>query len=85
MLECLIGIGVMLVGLLLGIGLIRLAALAVFAIIALAAAGLVVYCIQAGEWQGWFDIAWRSLATGFIAALASLPVLPYTPFFNRKK
>lgn len=85
MLECLFGIGLMLLGLLLGIGLIRLTAAAVLALIALAAAGFVVYSVQAGDWQGWFDIGWHAAVTGLVAAVASLPVLPYTPFFNRKK
>ncbi|MFA4945503.1 MAG: hypothetical protein WC789_12475 [Lentisphaeria bacterium] len=85
LLECAFAIALMTIGLLLGLGLVRIAALAAFALIVVAAVAFVIFSVLAGDWSGWFGIGWRALATGLGAAVVSIPLLPYTPFFNKRK
>ncbi len=84
MMACAVGIGVMVLGMLLGFGLVRLAALAAVLAIALAAGTFVCYSILSGNWHGWGWIAGGSLLTGLAAACFCAPILPLTPFYNRK-
>ena len=78
--ECLLGCAAVLVGMFVALGLARLAANLVIIIIAIAACLYATYSISHGHWFGWFEIVFRSFATGGLAALLSLPVLPFSSF-----
>lgn len=71
-------------GMMIALGLVRLAAnLVIFLICALSVA-FALHQIQTGLWFAWQDIVIRSLMTGGLAALLTLPVLPLSSFVRRR-
>ena len=84
MIEYVVACAVVAVGMMLGFGLVRVAANFVILAIMLFGFVLAIRNIQQGAWVGWPDILLGSLAAGFIAALLSLPALPFSSFYKRK-
>jgi hypothetical protein len=84
-LQCLAGGALVLAGMLLALGLARLAANVFIALVAVVAVGAAVFAILNGQWVGWGDTVWHSLALGLLAALFCLPALPFSSFHNKRK
>ena len=84
LLQCIVGCVAVLAGLLITLGLVRLAANLVIALVGVAACAVVVYSVVEGFWSDWPNILWRSLVTGGVFALLSLPVLPFSSFRRRR-
>lgn len=84
-LQCLAGGALVLVGMLVILGLARLAANLYIVLVAIAAVGGAAAAILNGHWIGWSDIVSRSLAFGAVAALLSLPALPFSSFLGKRK
>lgn len=84
-LQCLAGGALVLVGMLAALGLARLAANLFIVLVAAAAVLGAVYAILNGTWHGWPDLVSRSLGLGVVAALLSLPALPFSSFHGKRK
>jgi hypothetical protein len=82
--QCLVGAILVLLGMFMALGLVRVAANLFVALVALAAVGFVGHAIFTGDWLSWGQIVPRSLGIGVLAALASLPALPFSSFLKRK-
>jgi hypothetical protein len=84
-LQCLAGSVLVLVGMLVILGLARLAANLYIVVVALTAVGGAAAAILNGHWVGWGDVVSRSLGLGVVAALLSLPALPFSSFLGKRK
>ncbi len=84
-LQCLAGGALVVLGMLVAYGLARLAANLFIALIALGAVFGAVLAILNGAWVGWFEILWRSFGLGLLAALVSLPALPFSSFLRPRR
>jgi hypothetical protein len=62
----------------------RLAANLFIALVASTAVGGAVFAILNGHWIGWTEIVSRGLGVGVVAALLSLPALPFSSFHKHK-
>ena len=82
--QAIVGCVLVAVGMMIAMGLVRLAANLVVMLIAIGACGFVLIQITNGVWTGWFEIATRSFGSGLLAALLSLPVLPFSGFRHRR-
>lgn len=82
--QCIVGCGLVALGMMMAFGLVRMAANLLIGAIGLTAFGAVIYCVLDGTWVGWPDVALGSLGTGFLAALLSLPALPFSSFYKKK-
>jgi hypothetical protein len=78
------GVALVLLGMLMVLGLVRLAANLFIALVAVGAAVFVGYAVFSGQWLTWTQVVPRSLGVGILAALASLPALPFSSFLRRK-
>ncbi len=67
------------------LGLARLAANVYIVLVAIAAVGGAAAAILNGRWVGWSDLVSHSLAFGAVAALLSLPALPFSSFIGKRK
>ena len=83
--QCVVACLLVALGMMMGLGLVRIAANTVMLLLALGACYVAIFSILDGAWQGWLEIAARSLATGGIAALLCLPVLPFSGLNLRKQ
>ncbi len=83
LLQAIVGCLLVAVGMMIAMGLVRLAANLVVFLIAVGACGFVLIQITSGEWSAWPDVLLRSLGCGLVAALLSLPVLPFSGFRRR--
>jgi len=82
--ECVVACVLVVLGMTISLGLVRLAADLVILIVTISACWFALASVSSGVWAGWADVAWRSLATGAIAALLTLPVLPFSSFHRKK-
>ena len=82
--QSVVGCVLVVLGMMVALGLVRMAADLVIFLLAVVACSFVLHSITSGEWMGWLDIVWRSLATGGVFALLSLPVLPFSSFHYKK-
>lgn len=82
--QALVGCGLALIGMVLVFGLVRLAANAAVILIGIIACGVVLYYVGIGEWSGWLNVGWRSLGVGAVAAMLTLPILPFSSLYRRK-
>jgi hypothetical protein len=83
-LQCLAGGALVLVGMLVILGLARLAANLFIALVAVSAVVGAAFAILNGHWVGWEQVIPRSLGLGVVAALLSLPALPFSSFHKHK-
>jgi hypothetical protein len=83
MVQYIVACAVVALGMLLAFGLVRIAANLVILAILLFGFGIVIRNIYQGAWIDWADILIGSLATGFVAALLSLPALPFSSFYKK--
>ncbi|NOY82053.1 MAG: hypothetical protein GXP31_13740 [Kiritimatiellaeota bacterium] len=81
--QAIVGCLLVAVGMMISVGLVRLAANLVVVLIGVGACGFVLFQITSGEWTAWPDVLLRSLGCGVIAALLSLPALPFSRFRRR--
>jgi len=81
--QAIVGCVLVALGMMIAMGLVRLAANLVVMLIAIGACGFVLVQITSGVWIGWFEVVTRSLGSGLLAALLSLPVLPFSGFRHR--
>lgn len=84
MTQLLVACALVAVGMFLAFGLVRVAAnLVIFAVMLF---GFLVAGrnISHGTWSSWPEIVLGSLACGFVAALLSLPALPFSSFYKKK-
>lgn len=84
MTEAIVACALVALGMMLAFGLVRLAANLVILIIMLGGFGVAVRNVVQQAWVGWPDIILGSLLCGFVAALLSLPALPFSSFYKRK-
>ena len=81
--QCIAACVVVFVAMMITLGLVRLAAKLVFGLLIMVACAFTVYSIRAGFWIGWFEVLWGGLASGVLAALLSLPIMPFTGFLKK--
>ena len=83
-LQCLAAAAIVLIVMYLALRFVRFAAAVCMILIYLVAIGFSVFSIVTGEWADWPTIVAYSILTGFLAALLSLPVLPFSNLGRRK-
>jgi hypothetical protein len=84
-LQCLAGGALVLVGMFVVLGLARLAANLYIVLVASVAVAGAVFAVLNGHWVGWEQVVPRSLGCGVVAALLSLPALPFSSFQRKRK
>jgi hypothetical protein len=84
MTEILVACAIVAIGMLLAFALVRLAANLVILAVMLFGFVVVIRNISQGTWSTWPEIVLGSLLCGFVAALLSLPALPFSSFFKKK-
>jgi len=84
MTQALVACALVALGMMLAFGLVRLAANFVILVIMLCGFGVAVRNVLQQAWVGWPEIILGSLLCGFVAALLSLPALPFSSFYKRK-
>ncbi|MDX9978998.1 MAG: hypothetical protein RBU25_03020 [Lentisphaeria bacterium] len=84
MTQILVACAIVAVGMLLAFTLVRLAANLVILAVMLFGFLVVIRNVTQGTWASWPEIILGSLLCGFVAALLSLPALPFSSFYKKK-
>jgi len=82
--QQLVACAIVAVGMLLAFGLVRVAANLVILAVMIFAFLVAARNVAQGAWASWPEIVVGSLICGFVAALLSLPALPFSSFFKKK-
>ena len=82
--QCIVGVLLTIIGMLVAFGLVRWAANMLIFVIGLGICFFVVYHIFHGQWEGWLEVCVYAFLSGGIAAILSLPALPFSSFMKRK-
>ncbi len=77
LIHLLVAIAVVIVVMMIALSLVRLAAKLCLILIGLGALGFVTYQIHMEQWQAWPEIIVHAAATGAVAALLCVPLLPF--------
>ncbi len=84
LLQCIVGVILAIIGMFVAFGMVRWAANVLILVLCGGACTFVVYQIFHEQWTGWPDICVYALLSGGVAAILSLPALPFSSLQKRK-